>query len=208
MTASGSRGSTPGAPSGREAAEDLEARLREELCRVGRRLHEAGLIAGLAGNLSARLPDDAVLVTPRGIRKDGLRPGELVRLDLERPADDDLARATTEWPMHRACYRAAAASGSVIHTHAPALTAAGLRGLDVGDALPEAADSVGGIRLVPWAPAGSEALGRRVARAVEAGAGVLLLARHGALAVGRTPAEAFDRMELAELTARAVLLAL
>lgn len=184
-----------------------EADLREAMCRLGRRLHTAGLVAGTAGNISARTRDGPVIVTPRGVRKDGLEPDNLVRLDLHHPGGRALAQATTEWPLHRACLAADPQVHAVVHTHAPALTAIGLRRIDVADLLPESADAVGGIARVPWAPSGSDALGDRAADAIRQGAAVVILERHGAVSVGRTLEEAFDRTELAELSARAVLLA-
>lgn len=184
-----------------------EAQLRRALCRFGRLLHRGGMVAGTAGNLSARLEDGRLLVTPRGVRKDALRPRDLVLVDPERPADDALAAATTEWPAHRDSYGARPGVGAVIHSHAPASTAAGLRGLRLADHLPEVGAVVGGVASVPFHPSGSDDLGGAVATALRTGASVLLLQGHGVLAVGGTLEEAFDRMELAELAARTVLLA-
>ena len=192
-----------------------ERDLRERLCRVGVRLHEAGLVAGRSGNLSARLSPDRILVSPRGVRKDALRPADLVVVDLR--ASDDPARApapdagrnraSTELPAHLACYRADPALGAVLHAHAPALIAAGLRGLDIGATLPEVEESTGPIVTVPFAPSGSAELADGVGKAAAAGASVMLLARHGVMATGPEPEAAFDRLELAELSARACLLA-
>lgn len=182
-----------------------ESGVREALCRVGRALHRSGLVAGTAGNLSVRLEGGRVLVSPRGARTDRLTPDEVVRLSLEAPDPDALARASTEWPSHRACYGADSAVGAVVHTHAPALTAAGLRELDVGAALPELEAAVGPLVTVRFAPSGSAELAAAVGQAVRGGGRVLLLLRHGVLAVGATLDEAFDRTELAELAARAVV---
>jgi len=182
--------------------------LREQLCEVGRTLHAAGLIAGTAGNLSCRLSDDHVLVTPAGRRKDQLDPSDLVVMELggHEPGGMIPTFPTSEWPMHRGCYLTGLARvGAVVHAHAPALTAAGLRGIDPSRHLPELTKAVGGFASVPFLPSGSEALGEAVAEAVAEGASVILLHRHGVTTVGCTPAEAFDRMELAELAARAVL---
>lgn len=180
-----------------------ESGVRESLCRVGRALHEAGLTAGVAGNLSVRLDEERILTTPRRTRKDRLSAGDLVVVGLDAPEPD--LRATSEWPAHRACYRADPDVGAVVHGHPPALTAVGLRGLDVAAALPEIEAAVGAIVTVPSLPSGSDELGAAVGRAVAGGGRVLLLLRHGALAVGATLDEAYDRIELAELAARAVL---
>ena len=174
-----------------------------DLCRACRRMAREGLIAGRAGNLSLR-DGDTVLVTPRGANKAHLRPSRVVVTPLARPADT-VPGASVEYRMHRACYLASAEIGAVVHTHAPALTALGLLGLDLS-VLPEALDNVGGVALVPFRPSGSDALADAVARAA-AGAGVLILAGHGATAVGRDLAEACDRMSLAELAAKAILMA-
>ncbi len=72
--------------------------------------------------------------------------------------------------------------------------------------LPELDQAVGKVSLVPFLPSGSDELGDAVASAVRKGAAVMILARHGAVAVGRDLAEAHDRLALAELSARAVLL--
>lgn len=184
-----------------------ESGVRQALCRVGRALYDRGLIAGTAGNMSVRLDERCILVTPRGARKDRLEPGELVRVDLTDPAAETLAIATTEWPVHRACYAADESVSAALHTHAPALTAAGLRRLELSAALPELETAVGPIHRVDPAASGSAELGQAVGRAVESGARVILLQGHGAFSVGTTLEGAFDRMELAELAARAVLLA-
>jgi len=183
-----------------------ESGVREAICRVGRDLHRSGLVAGTAGNLSVRLDGSHALVSPRGHRKDRLSSEDLVRLDLTASSDDEtLAQATTEWPLHRACYEADHSVRAVIHSHAPALTAVGIRRLDLTQALPEIGLAVGRIVRLPFAPSGSEALGAAVGAAVAEGGSVLLLAGHGVVAVGETLDEALDRTEMAELAAKAVL---
>lgn len=174
------------------------------LCLACRRMAREGLIAGRAGNLSLRA-GDTVYVTPRGINKARLRAAQVVVAPLSQPADT-VPGASVEYRMHRACYRASAEIGAVVHTHAPALTALGLLGLDLST-IPEAHENVGGVALVPFQPSGSDALAEAVARAAAGGAGVVLLRGHGVTAVGRDLDEACDRMSLAELAARAIVLA-
>ncbi len=119
-----------------------------------------------------------------------------------------LREISVEFPMHRACYLSRPDVGAVIHTHAPALTASGLREVEFTEFLPEAADSLGTIATVPYAPSGSLELAAMVSDAVAEGATLLLLKRHGAVTVGRNLAEAYERMEFGELTAKTALLAL
>jgi L-fuculose-phosphate aldolase len=188
------------------------ARVRGELrplllCHYGYQLWSRGLIAGCCGNLSARMRDGVgIYITPRTVNKSRMLARDIQRVPLDATADQ-LANVSVEFPMHRACYRARADIGAVIHTHAPALTALGLRDLSLGEVLPEAAQAVGGVARVGYYPSGSEVLAESVARAVGAGNGLVLLAQHGAVSVGRDVAEAYDRMELGELSAQAAVLA-
>ncbi len=166
------------------------------------------MIAGPCGNLSARARSGNTLyITPRSANKARLTVSDICRISLD-PTPQALDAVSVEFPMHRACYEADDDIGAVIHTHGPALTAAGIRRLDLGELLPEAATTLGGIRQLPYRRSGSRAMGDAVGRAVADGAGLMLLERHGAVAVGRDLAEAYDRMEFAELSAKAALLAL
>lgn len=178
--------------------------IRSGICRIAKSMHDAGLIAGRAGNLSARI-GDTILITPRGARKDTLHPSDLVAVRLD--SDETPARASTELPLHRAAYAASPDVKAVLHAHAPALIAAGLRGLDLTSRLPELTEAVGPFAAVEFAPSGSEELGRAVGAAVAGGAVIVLLYGHGVVAVGSDLDEAYDRLELAETSAYAMLLA-
>ena len=176
------------------------------LAEAGVRLHQTGLLGGLAGNLSVRIDTHTILITPRGAHKGHLEAEHMVVVSLDA-GPEAAATASTEYPFHRESYRARAAVGGVVHTHAPALVAAGIRDLDIVGTLPEVSLATGDIVTLPLLESGSEELGAAVGAAVERGAGVILLRRHGAIAVGADLAEAVNRMELAELAAYAVLMA-
>ena len=177
------------------------------LCYYGRRLWQAGFIAGRAGNLSARGRDpDDVFITPRGKNKARLAPSDIHATRLDDPPFEQ-PEVSVEFPMHQACYRANDDIGAVIHSHAPALTALGLRNLAVHEWLPEAADDIGGVGVVPFRESGSFELGGIVGETMSGGARLVILKGHGVVSAGANLADAFDRMELAELSAKTVLLA-
>ena len=119
-----------------------------------------------------RLDEDHLLITPRGTNKSRLRPEDMVTLPLEGHGHGEVTQASTELPFHRACYLASDEVGAVVHTHAPALTAVGVRGLDITSTLPELELAVGSVVLLDFAPSGSEQLGRATGDAVAEGAGV------------------------------------
>lgn len=177
------------------------------LCHYGARLGSLGFNAGTTGNLSVRLRDgSSIFITPRGVEKACLEPRRIRRVSLTDPASSG-SEASSELPLHRASYLARTDVGAVVHAHAPALTALPLRGLDLTAMLPESGAALGGVTRIPYEPAGSEALARSVGSAIRDGSSLLLLERHGAVAVGSTLGEACGRLEQGELAALTTLMA-
>jgi L-fuculose-phosphate aldolase len=155
-----------------------------------RRLVEDRLVVGTAGNVSVRV-GDLVVVTPSGVDYGRLRP-ELVgvhRLD-GAPVEAPLA-PTSELPLHLAVYRSTDAQ-AVVHHHAVASTALSL----VVDAIPTShyysALFGGQVRVAPYATFGSEALAEHVAAALAGRTGALM-SNHGAVCVGATLDQAYER---------------
>ena len=166
-----------------------------------------GLIVAAEGNLSLRLDDGSLLVTPSGRRKDELGPGDLLTIDAVsgRPLDAE-GRPTSDLAIHRAVHAARPDIRAVVHAHVPAAIALTLAGhLPDPTALPETALFLSRLPLVRHGELGSEELAERIAAVISDGEplpGAVLLERHGALAVGRTIDEAVDRIELVDLLCR------
>jgi L-fuculose-phosphate aldolase len=183
-----------------------EASLRREVVETCRRLHERDLIGAGEGNVSVRLGGERFLVTPSGANKARLSPADLVVVGADgRPLGG--GRASTELRMHLAVYAARPDAGAVVHAHpvtAVAFTVAGIP--PPNDLVPEAAVTLGEIAVAPFATPGTDEVPASLAPFLAAH-DVLLLERHGALALGRTLSEAFDRMETLERVARVALAA-
>lgn len=167
---------------------------------------ERGLCPASDGNLSLRLDDGRVLITPSGLAKGFLRPDELVEVDGRGRALGG-GRPSAELGLHLAVYRVHPEARAVIHAHPPLATAVSLAGLDLDLAgLPEALHSLGRVPTAPYATPGSPEL----AAAVEPflpGNRAILLAHHGSLAWGPDLATAFARSEKLEHAARVMLAA-
>lgn len=188
-------------------AERSEQPLRRAIVRVCQRLYERGLIAGAEGNVSVRLPDGNILVTPAGVAKIDVEPGDLVVLD---PSDGHVAgpgRPSSELGMHLRIYERRPDVGAVVHAHPPFATAFAVAGEDLmSPVLPEIVVLIGGVPLVPYATPGSAAL----ADAIEpflVQHDAFLMANHGATSLGSTLSMAHARMESVEHAARILLAA-
>jgi L-fuculose-phosphate aldolase len=177
---------------------------------AGARLGRRGLIAAAEGNLSCRLDDGSILVTPSGYRKDELRPQDLVAVagDGAWSGSGSEPKPTSDLAIHIAVYRARPDVRAISHAHLPAsmgLTLAGER--PDAAALPETAALLRQVPFIPFGEMGSEELAGRIATALsevpEPYPSAVLLERHGAVAVGRDPDDAVNRLELVEVLCRA-----
>ena len=183
----------------------------QRLIRAGRRLGARGLISAGEGNLSVRLDADRLLVTPTGLRKDELSPDDLVVVWLDHPDREPVSRSghgpTSDLAIHLAVHAARRDVGAIAHAHLPAAMGLTLAG-EVPDpaALPETANLLPRLPFLTLGVPGSDELARRIAAALseppEPLASAVLLERHGAVAVGRDPGHAVDRLELVEVLCR------
>ena len=176
----------------------------EAIVAAGRRLGARRLVNGTDGTLSVRLGPFALAVTPTGRRKDELAPEDVLAVALDvaaEPVPRADRRPSSDLVVHRAVYASRPGIGAIAHAHPPAVLACLAAGLRPDPAImPEARAVLGAVALVPPLPFGSDEVAAATAAALrDPAVGAVLIDRHGALAVGRTMAEAVDRLEVLEL---------
>jgi L-fuculose-phosphate aldolase len=183
---------------------------RDAIVAAGVRLGRRGLIAAAEGNLSIRLDDGSLLVTPSGRRKDELAPWDLLVATLDddvAPWPTDAPRPSSDIAIHRAIYRARSDIRAIAHAHLVAAMALTLVGEAPDPAvLPETALLLPVVPVVPFGAMGSAELAARVAATLAASGpsrpDAVILERHGAIAVGADIDTAIDRLELVEVLCR------
>jgi ribulose-5-phosphate 4-epimerase/fuculose-1-phosphate aldolase len=186
-----------------------EARLREDICRVGASLFNRGLTHGSTGNISAALSDGGWLMTPTGSSLGTLDPARLSRLDASgRHIGGD--KPTKEAFLHTCMYRERPKSGAVVHLHSTHSVAVScLDGIDHANCLPPITAyfvmRIGALPLVPYFPPGDEALAEAVAKLAGRHHAVLL-ANHGPVVAGTSLSAAQDAIEELEETAKLFLM--
>jgi L-fuculose-phosphate aldolase len=173
-----------------------------------RQLAARGLIAGQDGNLSVRLGPDRVLVTPAGVIKALVGPGDMVEVDLgggrKRRGRHN---PTSELDLHLRILRRRPDIGAVVHAHPPVATAFGVAGEGLHIfVLPELILLCGEVPLVPYGTPGTPDLADRL-EPLLTGHEAWLLANHGAVTVGATLDAAWIRMESLEHAARIIFAA-
>ncbi|PJI85776.1 ribulose-5-phosphate 4-epimerase/fuculose-1-phosphate aldolase [Yoonia maricola] len=184
-------------------------KLREDICVLAKSMFDRGLTCGSSGNISARLSDGTVLVTPTGRAMGFLDPAQISHLDQ----DFNLLSGdppTKETPLHAAFYETRSRTGAVVHlhsTHAVALSM--LPETDPDNVLPPLTPytimRLGKVQLLPFFLPGDPGM-RDAVRGLAGKRSAVLLANHGPVVAGKDIwAAAFAMEELEEAAKLAIL---
>ena len=181
--------------------------IRKTIADAGVRLYQRGFLAGTDGNLSVRLDDDRIMITPSGVPKGYLRPDDMVIVDVNGKHLQGQGQASSESAMHLFVYRSRSEVKACVHSHAPYSTAFAVAGISLGeDILPEVVVFVGNIPLTDYAQPGTEEVWKSIEPYIET-SNAFLLRNHGLLTIGRSLEEACNRHEVVEHYARILFLA-
>lgn len=184
-----------------------ETAARMELIAVCKKLAEKDFIAATDGNVSCRVGQDKLLVTPSGKPKGALKPIDLLVLNLHGEILAGLEKPSSEIRMHLEVYRSRADVGAVVHAHPPMLTALTLAGIPfAAEALPEVWLTFGPVPTAPYATPCTAEVPEAIAPLLEKHQAVLL-ERHGSLTLGRNLEEAYLRLDKLEHAARILFFA-
>ena len=182
-----------------------EAQARAQIIEAGRKLYERGMVAANDGNLSVRVGENALWVTPTGVSKGYMTEEMLVKLDLDGNLLEGSRKPSSETKMHLRIYRENPDARAVIHAHPPAATAFAAAGIPLDrPVLQEAVVQLGTVPVAPFALPGSQAVADSVAPYCREYRG-LLLEYHGAVTWGESMQQAHYHMECLEQTATVTL---
>ncbi len=163
-----------------------------------------GLVEGTSGNISGRLPDGLVCLSPSSVPYDTMTLVDLVVVDLDGAVVSGERSPTTEKDLHLAALRRYPELGSVIHTHAVYATMFALAHEPIPAVIEEVVVYLGGeVPCCEYKGTGSVELGDEVAAHL-ADRGAALLANHGLVTCGSSPEKALHNAALVERTAKIV----
>jgi L-fuculose-phosphate aldolase len=172
--------------------------LKREIVEVGRRTYARGYVASNDGNISARLDERRVVITPTGVSKGFMNPEDMAIVDMEGKVLSGTKKPSSEVFMHLAIYKSRPDVHSVCHAHPPYATGFAVAGISLEQCiLPEVIIVLGGIPLVEYGTPGTEEFFRPVLKIVDK-YDAFLLANHGALTIGKDVVNAYHKMETLE----------
>ena len=123
---------------------------QEAVCRVGKLLYDRGDAAANDGNISVRVGEGRLLITPSGVSKGRMTPDMLLVTDLDGTVIEGNRHPSSEGKMHLEVYRGRPDVNAVVHAHPPVSTAFAVcrRGLET----PYLSELVAGLGQVPCTP--------------------------------------------------------
>ncbi|HWB29705.1 MAG TPA: class II aldolase/adducin family protein [Vicinamibacterales bacterium] len=186
-----------------------DEQVRSDICEVGRRLWWRGFVASNDGNISVRIAPDRLLMTPASVSKGFMTPDMMVVTDLDGTLVSGAPgrKPSSETLMHLVAYRERPDVGAVVHAHPPLSTGFAVAGIPLDRAvLAEVVTTLGSIPIADYGTPSTTELADAVRPFVKAHDG-LLLANHGALALGKDLFSAYYKMETIEHFARISLVA-
>lgn len=182
--------------------ESFARRRLAECCHL---LYDRHLTVSAGGNMSVRLGEDEILITPSGVNKGLISGDDLVKMDMDENVISG-GKPSIEHKFHIGIYKENPETNAVIHCHPLYCLALAVKGEDIKSCLtPEGVLLLDQVPTVRYETPGSQELVDAVMEYADAPA--MLMAKHGAITQGRTLEEAFNRMEELEFQAHLQILA-
>jgi L-ribulose-5-phosphate 4-epimerase len=192
------------------AVTDVQATIaviRREVAALHAELTRYQLVVWTAGNVSARVPgQDLLVIKPSGVSYDDLTPDNMVVCDLHGTVVDGEHAPSSDTEAQAYVYRELSQVGGVVHTHSTYATAWAARAEPIPCVLTMVADEFGGeIPVGPFAIIGDDSIGRGIVETLRGSRSpAVLMQNHGVFTVGPTARAAVKAAVMCEDVARTV----
>ncbi len=168
---------------------------------------KSGLVLGTSGNVSQRVGENQVVISPSAIPYESLEKNDMVVIDKEGHTIEGIHRPSSEYPMHLAIYKKRPDIAAIMHTHSPYASAFAVARKTIPAILEEVSHILKGpVPVTKYAPIGTEELAREAAHNLEQN-NAILLANHGVVGVGENLEQALTVCLVVEKTAQVYLMA-
>jgi L-fuculose-phosphate aldolase len=157
--------------------------IRERVCETAKWMLNSGLTQETFGNVSCRVDDQTIAITPSAIQYPKLTPSDIALVNLDGNVIESDHKTSTETPIHLNVYQNRADVKAILHTHSPFATVFACLGKPIRPYHNTLAHAGGIIYPSEYANNGTEELAQTVVNALD-GRRACLLRNHGVLAVG------------------------
>lgn len=181
-----------------------ELEIKQEMCEIGRRVYNRGMVASNDGNFSVKLNENEFLCTPTGVSKGFMTPEYICKVDAEGNVleANEGFRPSSEIKMHLRIYKERPDVNAVVHAHPMYATTFAIAGKPLMDPImPEAVIFLGGVPLAKYGTPGTFEVPDSIMEFLP-DYDAVLLENHGALSYSDTLLNAYHKMESVEFYAR------
>lgn len=180
-----------------------EYEIKKEICEIGRRIYNRGMVAANDGNISVKLNDNEFLCTPTGVSKGFMTPEYICKVDAEGKTiqANGNFRPSSEIKMHMRVYKERPDVQSVVHAHPVYATSFAIAGIPLTQPImPEAVIALGCVPIAEYGTPSTVEIPDAVSKYLQYYDAVLL-ANHGALSYSDSLLNAYHKMESLEFYA-------
>ena len=184
--------------------------LRAYVAELHAELPRNELVVWTAGNVSARVPgQDLLVIKPSGVRYDEITPDNMVVTDLDGKLVEGDYSPSSDTAAHAYVYRHVPEVNGQVHTHSPYATAWAARAEPIPCVLTMIADEFGGeIPVGPFALIGDDSIGRGIVDTLaDHRSPAVLMRNHGVFTIGSDARAAVKAAVMCEDVARTVHIA-
>ncbi len=181
-----------------------EMEIKKEMCEIGRRVYDRGMVASNDGNFSVKLNDNEFLCTPTGVSKGFMTPEYICKVDAQGNVleANEGFRPSSEVKMHMRVYKERPDVNAVVHAHPMYATTFAIAGIPLMEPImPEAVIALGGVPLAKYGTPSTVEVPDSIMPYLQQYDAVLL-ENHGALTYSDTLLNAYHKMESLEFYAR------
>lgn len=177
---------------------------KQQVCDAGRRLLDMDLVAGTWGNVSLRVDEECMLITPSGIAYENMMPEDIAVVTLKDGSYSG-KKPSSEKNLHLEIYRTRQPIHAIVHNHASHSSTVAAARREVPPILDDMAQIVGpSVRVAKYALPSTRKLVRHTVKALK-GRNAALLANHGAICVGRDIEEAILCCQVLEKACKSLI---
>ncbi len=178
---------------------------REQLVNAGLRLVKEGLVSRTWGNISMKVNDSEMLITPSGRIYEELVSADMVLVNFKTDKYEEHLKPSSEFKLHTEIYRSRPEINAVIHTHQMNASTCAAARREVPPILDDMAQIIGpSVRVADYALPSTKKIVRVTVKALK-GRNAALMANHGAVCIGRDLDEAFVVCQVLEKACRAFI---
>lgn len=179
---------------------ELEQELREQICEIGKRIYDRGMVAANDGNISVQMSENVFLCTPTGISKGFMTPDCICKVDQSGTLieENGTYKPSSELKMHMRVYEKRPDIKAVVHAHPLYATAYAVAGIPLDQPIiAEAVLMLGTVPVAPYASLSTMEVPDSITPFLPDHDAVLL-ANHGALTYSDSLLSAYYKMESLE----------